>query len=85
MALNLNCPICGPRSGYEFRFGGEDKGPRPAEEGATTALWLAYAHLNRNVAGVQREWWCHKDGCGTWFRVCRDTVTNCEVPTVDTL
>ena len=33
MALTLTCPICGKRNGYEFRYGGEDKGPRPAEAG----------------------------------------------------
>ncbi|PIE61088.1 MAG: sarcosine oxidase subunit delta, partial [Desulfobacterales bacterium] len=29
MALTLTCPICGKRNGYEFRYGGEEKGPRP--------------------------------------------------------
>ena len=35
MALTLTCPVCGKRNGYEFRYGGEDKGPRPAEAGLT--------------------------------------------------
>ena len=29
MALTLTCPVCGKRNGYEFRYGGEDKGPKP--------------------------------------------------------
>jgi sarcosine oxidase subunit delta len=35
MALTITCPICGKRNGYEFRFGGEEKGPRPAEKDLT--------------------------------------------------
>jgi len=81
MALILTCPICGPRNGYEFRYGGEDKGPRPAQEGLTPAQWCAYAHMNSCVAGIQAEWWCHKDGCGTWFVTRRDTRINRETTT----
>jgi sarcosine oxidase subunit delta len=36
--------------------------------------------MNRCVAGIQKEWWCHKDGCGSWFTTWRDTVHNLEVP-----
>lgn len=79
MALTLTCPLCGPRNGYEFRFGGEDKGPRPEEEGLTPTQWCDYVHLNNSVAGIQQEWWCHKDGCGVWFRTQRDTRINKEV------
>jgi sarcosine oxidase subunit delta len=46
MALTLTCPICGKRNGYEFRYGGEDKGPRPDEEGLTPADWCNYVHMN---------------------------------------
>lgn len=80
MSLTLTCPLCGPRNGYEFRFGGEDKGPRPDEAGLTPAKWCDYAHLNSSAAGIQTEWWCHKDGCGTWFVTRRDTRINREVP-----
>ena len=66
MALTLTCPVCGKRNGYEFRYGGEDKGPRPAEEGLTPA-------------GVQKEWWFHRDRCGAWFTTWRDTTLNLEV------
>ena len=80
MALTLTCPICGPRNGYEFRYGGEDKGPRPDEKDLTPRAWCGYVHMNRCVAGIQMEWWCHKDGCGSWFTTWRDTVHNLEVP-----
>ena len=28
------------------------------------------------MAGVQREWWFHRSGCGEWFLAERDTRTN---------
>jgi sarcosine oxidase subunit delta len=36
--------------------------------------------MNQCVAGVQKEWWCHREGCGVWFTVYRDTRTNLQVP-----
>ncbi|HEX2415697.1 MAG TPA: sarcosine oxidase subunit delta [Thermoleophilaceae bacterium] len=35
-----------------------------------------YNYFRKNVAGVQREWWCHRSGCGAWFIAERDTRTN---------
>jgi len=35
-----------------------------------------YNYFRRNVAGVQREWWYHRVGCGVWFVAERDTRTN---------
>lgn len=83
MAFLITCPICGPRDAYEFRFGGEDKGPRPDTETLTPDTWCDYVHMNNSKAGVQREWWCHRKGCGTWFTTCRDTVKNLEVSPSD--
>ena len=79
MSLMITCPVCGKRNGYEFRFGGEDKGPRPDETGITASSWCDYVHMNQCVAGIQKEWWCHKDGCGSWFSIYRDTRSNLEV------
>jgi len=79
MALTLTCPVCGKRNGYEFRYGGEDKGPRPAEAGLTPTTWCDYVHMNKCTAGVQKEWWVHRDGCGSWFTTWRDTTQNLEV------
>ncbi len=78
MSFLIACPVCGKRSGYEFRFGGEDKGPRPDESDMTAAAWCDYVHMNNCTAGIQKEWWCHKDGCGSWFTIFRDTVKNFE-------
>ena len=33
-------------------------------------------YFRDNVAGVQREWWQHRAGCGEWFLAERDTRTN---------
>ncbi len=79
MSFLITCPTCGPRNSYEFRYGGEDKGPRPEEEGMTPETWMDYVHSNRCVAGVVHEWWFHRDGCATWFAIWRDTTTNREV------
>ena len=81
MSLTITCPICGKRNGYEFRFGGEEKGPRPDEEGLTPEAWCDYVHMRSNIGGSQMEWWYHRDGCGMWFRIRRDTRTNLEVST----
>jgi sarcosine oxidase subunit delta len=82
MSLLITCPVCGPRNGYEFRFGGEDKGEPPDEEQLMDAgRWCELVHLNASRCGVQTEWWYHRDGCGTWFRTQRDTRTNREVQT----
>lgn len=35
-----------------------------------------YLYFKRNVAGIQREWWCHRLGCEQWFQADRDTRTN---------
>ncbi|MBW2368904.1 MAG: sarcosine oxidase subunit delta [Deltaproteobacteria bacterium] len=79
MSLTITCPICGKRNGYEFRYGGEEKGPRPEEADLSPGTWVDYVHMNKCVAGVQQELWCHKDGCGIWFTTHRDTVKNREV------
>ncbi len=74
MAFLLNCPNCGERSVYEFRFGGEFT-TRPAP-GASQEEWTGYFYARGNVAGTQREWWNHRFGCRKWFLALRDTVTN---------
>jgi len=70
----LPCPHCGPRDVNEFATTGEvltRSGPQ-----ATRRELSEYVYLRRNVAGVQREWWYHRQGCGAWFLAERDTRTN---------
>ncbi|MGI9110675.1 MAG: sarcosine oxidase subunit delta [Gaiellaceae bacterium] len=74
MSVLLPCPNCGPRDVNEFTYGGEAS-TRPTAKPSRRAL-SAYIYFRRNVAGVQREWWFHRFGCGTWFLASRDTRTN---------
>jgi heterotetrameric sarcosine oxidase delta subunit len=72
----LTCPSCGDRDVAEFRFGGAVR-PRPADPSACGGdEWAGYVYLRDNPAGVQREWWYHRFGCGLWFVAERDTRTN---------
>ena len=74
MSYVLTCPNCGPREVTDFSFGGEVN-PRPTARPGKRELG-AYNYFRRNVAGVQREWWFHRSGCGAWFLAERDTRTN---------
>jgi heterotetrameric sarcosine oxidase delta subunit len=70
----LECPNCGVREVTDFGFGGEIS-PRPKARPSFREL-NTYNYFRRNVAGVQREWWCHRSGCRAWFVAERDTTTN---------
>jgi heterotetrameric sarcosine oxidase delta subunit len=74
MTFLLDCPHCGPRDVYEFKFQGEVT-TRPTGKPTQREL-SAYVYFRANVAGVQREWWYHRNGCGLWFVAERDTRTN---------
>lgn len=74
MTFLLDCPNCGPRDVYEFRFQGEVT-RRPGSKPTQREL-SAYLYFRENPAGVQREWWYHRTGCGLWFVAERDTRTN---------
>lgn len=78
MSFTITCPVCGKRDLYEFRFGNEDRGPAPDQDGISIENYTDYHHRHAAVAGVQKEWWCHKDGCGVWFTTWRDTLTGRE-------
>lgn len=74
--LLLPCPNCGPRNVAEFRYGGEVR-PRPPDPMAVTDdAWTDFIYMRANKAGVQREWWYHRYGCGLWFLAERETTTN---------
>jgi methylglutamate dehydrogenase subunit B len=74
MTFLLSCPNCGERGVEEFATTGEvlSRPPsRPTLDELTT-----YLYLRRNAAGMQREWWQHRLGCGAWFLAERDTRSN---------
>ena len=74
MSFLVPCPNCGEREVNEFAYRGEVTS-RP-QELPTLAELSRYVYIRRNVAGVQREWWYHRRGCGQWFLADRDTRTN---------
>ena len=74
MSFLLSCPTCGPRDVNEFAYAGETTS-RPSGPPTERELY-EYVYFRRNVAGVQREWWYHRVGCGIWFLAERDTRTN---------
>jgi sarcosine oxidase subunit delta len=59
------------RSAYEYRFGRISGSPQFHHR----TTWIDYL-LRGNVRG-QTEWWYHRDGCGKWFLVERDTDQHC--------
>jgi heterotetrameric sarcosine oxidase delta subunit len=74
LSFRLTCPHCGPRDVNEYRYQGEvTHRPGPT---ATLLELTDYLYFRDNAAGVQREWWCHRIGCGLWFIAERDTRTN---------
>jgi heterotetrameric sarcosine oxidase delta subunit len=73
----LPCPNCGLRDVNEFKYAGEvTSRPKPSPQPPPLRTLTAYLYTRRNVAGVQREWWCHRYGCRVWFQAERDTRTN---------
>src|ERR1700758_3618036 len=74
MSFLLPCPNCGPRSVYEFDFGGEYH-ERPSNN-ASEREWAQHVYFRANTNGVQTEWWYHRQGCKLWFLANRDTSTN---------
>lgn len=45
------------------------------------ATWAAYLYLRDNVRGEHAERWRHTHGCGQFFNVVRDTLTDRVVTT----
>lgn len=79
MTFRLTCPVCGKRDVYEFTFGGQDRGPRPAQEDLSTEDHFRWTQFRMIPCEAQDEWWYHGQGCGVWFRTTRDPGTNREV------
>lgn len=74
----IRCPCCGEqRTEEELVHGGETGIVRPASpQTASDAEWTDYLFMRENLEGLQREQWCCRAGCGQWFKVARDTVTD---------
>lgn len=74
--LLIPCPFCGPRAEVEFRYAGEAHMTRP-QPNCDDDTWAAYLFVRDNVRGAGHiERWRHLHGCGMFFNVERDTVTD---------
>ena len=74
--LLIPCPFCAmDRPEAEFRHAGEAHIARPV--GAVTdAAWADFLYHRANPRGVIAERWRHLHGCGRFFNVLRDTVSD---------
>ncbi len=74
--LRIPCPCCGVEADEtEFAYGGEAHIRRPDGASASDAEWSDYLAGRTNPAGPHTERWMHAYGCGKWFHLVRNTVT----------
>jgi sarcosine oxidase subunit delta len=75
--LLIPCPWCGERAETEFHCGGEAHIVRPREPATLSDdQWADYLFMRSNPKGVHCERWRHLHGCGRWFNLARDTVSD---------
>jgi sarcosine oxidase subunit delta len=75
--LLIDCPHCGLRPEIEFRYGGEAHIARPAEPAKLDdEEWAGFLYARSNPRGLHAERWRHAAGCGRFFNVVRDTVSD---------
>ncbi|MEX6505063.1 sarcosine oxidase subunit delta [Jiella sp. M17.18] len=75
--LLIRCPYCGDRPEVEFHCGGEAHIARPgAPAEMDDKAWAEFLYYRTNPKGIQAERWLHGHGCGRWFNVRRDTITD---------
>ncbi|CAH2598963.1 Sarcosine oxidase subunit delta [Rhodovastum atsumiense] len=75
--LLIECPYCGKRPELEFSYGGEAHIARPANPAALTdAEWAEYLYVRTNPKGDYAERWRHVHGCGRYFNVLRNTISD---------
>jgi sarcosine oxidase subunit delta len=76
--LLIRCPYCEmDRPELEFAHAGEAHVARPADpSGVDDEAWGAFLYLRHNEKGPHAERWRHAHGCGRFFNVLRDTVSD---------
>jgi sarcosine oxidase, subunit delta len=75
--LLICCPHCGSRPELEFVYGGEAHIARPADPmSLDDESWAAFLYVRNNPRGLHAERWRHLHGCGRFFNVQRDTVSD---------
>ncbi len=75
--LLIPCPHCGDRPEIEFSYGGEAHVARPADPSALSdEQWADFLYARTNPKGVFAERWRHTNGCGRFFNIVRDTISD---------
>ena len=76
--LLIPCPWCAmERPEIEFRHGGEAHVARPPDPAAVSdEAWTEFLYFRSNPKGLTAERWRHAAGCGRFFNVLRDTVSD---------
>ena len=75
--MSIGCPYCGPRNQDEFVHGGQAHIQRPQEpEAVSDETWARYQFVRDNPCGLHLERWQHLYGCGQWFHLARDTLSD---------
>ena len=74
--LLIPCPWCGDRAESEFRCAGPVRYRRSDMLELNDQSWIEYLCSTDSQRGLVIEHWHHEKGCGEWFRLGRDTVTN---------
>lgn len=74
--LLIPCPYCGfSRPEIEFRHAGEAH-LAPPPEPASDEDYAAFLYFRENPRGITAERWRHVHGCGRFFNMLRDTVSD---------
>jgi sarcosine oxidase subunit delta len=75
--LLICCPFCGPRPELEFAYGGEAHIARPLDPmSLSDDQWTGFLYERSNPKGLHAERWRHLHGCGRFFNVQRDTMSD---------
>ena len=72
--MRITCTFCGSRDVSEFSYLGDATLTRPA--GGEGPAMHDYVYLRDNPAGPHEELWYHAQGCRSWLRVRRDTLSH---------
>jgi len=73
--IRIKCPFCGERDHSEFTYGGDAAIVYP-ELDASVQEWVEAIFFRENICGKQIETWHHTNGCRSWLKVERNTLTH---------
>lgn len=82
--LLICCPHCGARPELEFVYGGEAHIARPSDPASLDdQSWANFLYMRSNPKGLHAERWRHFHGCGRFFNLQRDTMSDAIVSTYE--